>query len=111
MDGVALNDEGYALMQDGQYSRALPLLERSVRALRGSGSLSEAYASYNLAYTRFALGHCGGVPQLLDRSETVQGKRKEIDRLRRDWEQSCVAADGGDEKKGKGGGHGNGNDD
>jgi serine/threonine protein kinase len=109
-DGVALNDRGFALMQDGEYGRARPLLERSVAALRGTGSTAEAYASYNLAYTRFALGSCDGVLPLLDRSEAVQGERREIDALRRDWEDRCTDGDG-DAEKGKGKGRGKGNDD
>ena len=36
-------------------------LEQAVAALQGSGSLDEAYADYNLAYTRFALGNCDSV--------------------------------------------------
>jgi hypothetical protein len=86
----ALNDEGYRLMQQENYEAALPLLEQSVAGLEGSGELVEAYASYNLAFTRFALGRCDGVLELLARSEQVQGPRKEIDRLRRDAERQCV---------------------
>jgi eukaryotic-like serine/threonine-protein kinase len=88
-DPVALNDQGYALMRAGDYSGALPLLEQSVAGLAGSGNLTEAYASYNLAFTRRALGSCDGVLELLERSEEVQGRRKEIDRLRRDAERAC----------------------
>ncbi|CAN5263658.1 hypothetical protein BH20ACT13_BH20ACT13_00770 [soil metagenome] len=101
-DGVALNNEGFALMQNGDYAGALPILERAVDALSGSGSLAEAYASYNLAFTRFALGSCDGVLSLLDRSEAVQGERKEIDALRRD----C----GEEGEKGKGRGRDNDDD-
>jgi len=104
-DGVALNDQGFALMQDGEYAGALPLPERAVDALSDSGSLAEAYASYNLAFTRFTLGSCDGVLPLLDRSEAVQGERKEIDALRRDWEDRCGS--GEDDEKGKGRGKGN----
>ncbi len=76
-------------MQAGDYEGALPLLEGAVAGLAGSGSLTEAYASYNLAFTRLALGQCDGVLDLLARSEQVQGDRKEIDRLRKEAEKAC----------------------
>ena len=84
-----LNDQGFQLLQEGRYEEALPLLERAVVGLAGSGELAEAYASYNLAFTRRALGQCDGVVELLDRSEQVQGKRKEISKLRKEAERSC----------------------
>jgi eukaryotic-like serine/threonine-protein kinase len=104
--GAALNNEAFALMQEGDFETALPLLERAVQALSGVGSLDEAYASYNLALTRFTLGRCDGVLELLDRSEAVQGERREIDRLRRDAERQCD----GDGNPGKGRGN-DGDDD
>jgi tRNA A-37 threonylcarbamoyl transferase component Bud32 len=88
-DPVELNDQGYALMQQGDYQGALPLLERAVSGLSGSGELAEAYASYNLAYTRRALGRCDGVLELLNRSQQIQGVRTEITRLRGETEQAC----------------------
>jgi serine/threonine-protein kinase len=80
---------GFNKMRQGDYSGALPLLEQAQQKLHGSGSLDEAYNSYNLAYTRFQLGRCDGVLELLDRSESIQGHRKEIDELRKDAERSC----------------------
>ena len=88
-NGSALNDQGFQLLQQGDPQGALPLLESAVSALAGSGSTIEAYASYNLAWARFALGRCDGVADLLDRSEELQGKRKEIDRLRKQVEKTC----------------------
>jgi hypothetical protein len=88
-DAASLNDQGYRLMQAGDFQGALPLLEQAVAAAQGQGSLTEAYADYNLAFTRMQLGSCDGVLGLLDRSQQVQGKRKEIDRLRREAERSC----------------------
>ena len=84
-----LNDQGFELMQAGRYEEALPLLEQAVAGLAGTGELAEAYASYNLAFTRRALGQCEGVVDLLDRSEEIQGKRKEISRLRKETEKAC----------------------
>lgn len=85
----ARNDAGYALMQQDRFDEALPLLEQAVDGLSGSGELAEAYASYNLAYTRLALGSCDGVLDLLDRSAEIQGELKEIRRLRKDAEKGC----------------------
>jgi serine/threonine protein kinase len=87
--GADLNNQGFARMQAGDYQNALPLLEQAVAKLNGSGSLDEAYADYNLAFTRLQLGSCDGVTDLLDRSESVQGHRKEIDRARKDAKRQC----------------------
>jgi eukaryotic-like serine/threonine-protein kinase len=87
--GAELNNAGFAKMQAGDYEGALPLLEQAVQKLQGTGSLDEAYASYNLAFTRFALGNCDGVLDLLDRSESIQGRHKDIDRLRKEAEKDC----------------------
>ena len=107
VEGAELNDVGFARMQAGNYESALAPLVRAVEALRGSGSLTEAYARYNLAFTRFALGHCSGVLTPLERSEAIQGRRAEIDDLREQWTARCAPppppADNG---KGKGKGKG-----
>ena len=93
-------------MQVGDYQGALPLLTRAVHDLNGSRTLDEAYADYNLAYTRFALGRCDGVLALLARSQAIQGKRGAIDDLRRRAESACVGGKPG-HGKGKAKGHGN----
>ena len=87
--GAGLNAEGYARMRAGDYQGALPLLEQAVQQLSGTGSLDEAYADYNLAYTEYELGQCADVLPLLDHSQSVQGRRKEIDALRRDARKAC----------------------
>jgi tRNA A-37 threonylcarbamoyl transferase component Bud32 len=86
---AALNNEGYSKMQARDYNGALPLLEQAVAKLQGSNAVDEAYADYNLAYTRFALGQCTDVLALLDRSEQVQGHRSEITHLRHEAEKRC----------------------
>ena len=87
--GAALNNAGFRKMQAGDYAGALPLLERAVQKLQGTNSLDEAYADYNLAFTRFQLGNCDGVLELLDRSESIQGHRAEIDSLREQAQEQC----------------------
>jgi hypothetical protein len=87
--GADLNLEGYAKMRTGDYQGALPLLSQAVQQLSGTGSLDEAYADYNLAYTRYELGQCTDVLQLLDHSQGIQGRRTEIDALRRDAQKAC----------------------
>jgi serine/threonine protein kinase len=87
--GSELNNAGYSKMQAGDYEGALPLFEQAVQQLNGTGSLAEAYADYNLAYTRYELGQCTDVLALLDNSQAVQGKRTEIDSLRRDAQKAC----------------------
>jgi len=115
-EAAELNDVGFARMQAGNYRGALAPLVRAVEGLRGSGSLTEAYARYNLAFTRFALGHCSGVLTPLERSEAIQGRRVEIDELREQWNARCApppppaADDGKDKGKGKGKGKGQGRD-
>ena len=76
-------------MQARDYAGALPLLEQAVAKLQGTGSTTEAYADYNLAYTRFALGQCTDVLSLLDASERIQGHRGEITSLRAKAQKTC----------------------
>jgi serine/threonine-protein kinase len=75
--GRSLNDRAFAMMRDGEYNRALPLLRRSVRALRGVGFPYEAWANFNLGYTLVRLGRCGEALPPLWRSRKLQ-KRSEV---------------------------------
>jgi tetratricopeptide (TPR) repeat protein len=82
-----LNDEAFALMGQGHWLEALPLLERAVRALQGTysdGFRYEAYAEYNLGRTLVELGRCDDAVPHLERSRDLQGNRREIKEALRD---------------------------
>jgi eukaryotic-like serine/threonine-protein kinase len=87
--GADLNNTAYAKMRAGDYAGALPLLEQAVQKLNGTGQIDEAYADFNLAYTRYQLGDCTDVLALLDRSQSIQGHRSEINHLRKDARKTC----------------------
>jgi serine/threonine-protein kinase len=89
-EAARLNDQAFALMRQERYDEALPLLERAIVPLRGSGSLTEAYTSYNLAKTRLELGRCDGVIALLDRSQSLQRPRPEIAAARAQAAEQCA---------------------
>jgi hypothetical protein len=47
--GAALNEQGYALIQSGEYEAAVPVLEEAVASFpAGSGDIDYAYALFNL---------------------------------------------------------------
>jgi eukaryotic-like serine/threonine-protein kinase len=100
--GRALNDQGYALMQAGQFWQALPLLQRSVRALRGTGYPYEAYANYNLGFTLLQLGRCNAALGPLFTARRLE-KAPEVKRAIHSAQQ-CASGHGGRGKHGGGGG-------
>ena len=62
--------------QSGSRGRPSPLLQ-------GSGQTYEAYAEYDLGLALAQLGRCDEALAHLDRSQELQGHRKEIDQARR----------------------------
>jgi serine/threonine-protein kinase len=83
VNGQAIALQGYDRLKSGDYAGAIPLLEQAARELQGTGTTDEAYNDYNLAYALAKTSGCSDrVLQLLDASESIQGRRTEIDRLR-----------------------------
>jgi eukaryotic-like serine/threonine-protein kinase len=48
--GAELNDQGFALINQGRYEEAIPILQRAVEQLAPIGDLTYAYALYNLGH-------------------------------------------------------------
>jgi eukaryotic-like serine/threonine-protein kinase len=83
--GHTLNDNGYSLMQQGNFSGALPLLQQAVQKLSGAGPSDpyEGYANYNLGYTLYRLGRCSEAVAYLKRAEQLEPDRSEPKDIRK----------------------------
>ncbi|HET9324754.1 MAG TPA: serine/threonine-protein kinase [Gaiellaceae bacterium] len=76
--GVELTDEATALLRRGRWAEAEQVARQAVQKLDGSGELYEAYANYDLGRALVELSRCDEALPHLDRSEEIQGSRREI---------------------------------
>jgi eukaryotic-like serine/threonine-protein kinase len=82
---VALTDQATALLRDERWEDALRTQRRALKTLEGTYSDDfryEAYAAYNMGKALAELGRCEQALRYLDRSEELQGDRREIDEAR-----------------------------
>jgi eukaryotic-like serine/threonine-protein kinase len=77
-DPYAENNRAWALMQQGNYAAALPLLQNAVQQLRGRHDLGTAYANYNLGDTLLQLGRCHDALPYLRTAESLEPSRPEV---------------------------------
>ncbi|HEY6835897.1 MAG TPA: protein kinase [Gaiellaceae bacterium] len=77
--GHTLNDQGYQLIQQGNYAAAIPVLQQAVRKLSGTGPADpyEAYANYNLGYALYRSGRCPEAVPYLRRASQLEPDRSE----------------------------------
>jgi serine/threonine-protein kinase len=76
---AGLNDEGFRLMNAGRYKQAIPLLEQAVAA-SDEGSLTHAYALYNLGRSLRLAGRPGEAIPLLERRLRFPNQRETVAR-------------------------------
>lgn len=78
-DGHTLNDNGYSLIQQGNFAGAVPLLQQAVQKLAGTGPADpyEGYANYNLGYALYRLGRCNEAIPYLKNAEKLEPARSE----------------------------------
>jgi tetratricopeptide (TPR) repeat protein len=101
--GAELNEQGYALMQAGEYEAAVPVLEEAVSAFpEGSEDLNYAYALFNLGSALRQSGRAEEAIPVLERrleipnqTETVEA---ELEAARAEVAQGGVEAAGGGEE-------------
>jgi eukaryotic-like serine/threonine-protein kinase len=88
-EGARLNDEGFALMRQGRYAEAVPVLRRAVAAFPpGTTDVRYAYAIYNLGRSLRLSGHPGEAIPVLERRLRIPNQadvvRRELEAARRD---------------------------
>jgi serine/threonine-protein kinase len=96
--GSQLNDQGFALLQQGDVSGAIPLLQQAVNAFPdGSTDIAYAYALYNLAHAlRLAGQPQDAIPLLEQRLQVSSNQRGVVEQeLALAQEEAGVASSGG----------------
>lgn len=87
-DAASLNDQGFALMNQGRYDDAIPLLQRAVDSYGdGSQDLTYAYALYNLGRSLRLAGRADEAIPVLERRLRIPNQRgtvkKELEAARK----------------------------
>jgi eukaryotic-like serine/threonine-protein kinase len=80
---IELTDQATFRMRDGDYAGALPLAQRALARLQGTGHTYEGYANYNVGKSLASLGRCEEALPYLDRREQLLGESSEVDAARR----------------------------
>ena len=81
--GEELTDQATALLAQGRWAEAEAVSRQALAKLEGTGELYEAYANYDLGRALVEQGRCDEALSHLDRSEQIQGSRKEIREARK----------------------------
>jgi len=107
-DGVALNDQGFTLLQGGDYEGAIPVLEEAVAALEGSGDdLTYNYALFNLGQALRLGGRPEeAIPVLQERLEYPDQTEEVQAELDAAYEDAGITPDGDGEEGSPGNGKG-----
>jgi tetratricopeptide (TPR) repeat protein len=89
-EAVQLTDEATRLLEQEQWRDALSTQRKALKTLEGTYTDAfryEAYAAYNISKALAELGRCEQALRYLDRSEELQGHRREIDEARASCEE------------------------
>ena len=79
----ALTDQATNLMKQGRYEEALPIAQRALQQLQGTGETYEGYANYNVGRSLVELDRCDEALPYLDRREQLLGPHPEVRAARR----------------------------
>lgn len=81
--GRALTDQATNLMKQGRYGEALPIAQRALQQLAGTGQTYEGYANYNVGRSLVELDRCDEALPYLDRREQLLGAHPDVTAARR----------------------------
>ena len=70
-------------MKQGRYDEALPIAQRALQQLQGTGETYEGYANYNVGRSLVELDRCDEALPYLDRREQLLGPHPEVTAARR----------------------------
>jgi serine/threonine-protein kinase len=93
------------LINQGRYDEAIPLLQRAVDGLDGSGDITYGYALFNLGHALRLAGRPEEAIPVLEQRLQIPNQRGEVQREL----DAAYAAAGYDTGGGEGGGEGPGN--
>ena len=79
----ALTDQATSLMKQGRYDEALPIAQRALQQLQGTGETYEGYANYNVGRSLVELDRCDEALPYLDQREQLLGPHPEVTAARR----------------------------
>jgi eukaryotic-like serine/threonine-protein kinase len=80
---IALTDQATGLMRAGDYAAALPLAQRALARLQGTGQTYEGYANYNVGKSLAELGRCDQALPYLERREELLGPHPAVTAAKR----------------------------
>jgi serine/threonine protein kinase len=87
--GAELNDQGFALIQQGRYEEAIPILQRAVEELAPIGDLTYAYALFNLGNALRLAGRPEEAIPILEQRLEIPNQTGEV---RKELEAALAAA-------------------
>ena len=79
----ALTDQATFRMRAGDYAAALPLAQRALARLQGTGDTYEGYANYNVGKSLAELGRCAEALPYLERREQLLGPHSAVTAAKR----------------------------
>jgi tetratricopeptide (TPR) repeat protein len=80
---IALTDRATALIRAGEYERALPLAQRALAILDGSGETYEGYANFDVGKALAELGRCDEAVPYLEKREQLLGQHPDVTAAKR----------------------------